>query len=173
MRVAITGTPGTGKTTTCRELSRQGHVVVDLAALAKERGLVEPPSHRGAAAIVDVERLKKVRLPRGKLVFISSHFSHLLRADKVIVLRCSPKVLRGRLESRGWRESKIIENLEAEAIDLITVESIERHREVYEVDTTSSKSSETARQIIEIVRGAVKGHEPGHVDWSKEILSWY
>ena len=149
------------------------HVIVDLVALARENGLVKKPSRRGETAVVDIERLRGVRLPRGRLVFTCSHFAHLLKADKVVVLRCSPNILRKRLESRGWLEGKIMENLEAEAIDLITMEAMRRHRLVYEVDTTSTVPKEAARQIIEIVRGAVKGHEPGHVDWSEEILSWF
>jgi len=171
--VAITGTPGTGKTSVSMELARLGHVVVDMVALARQKRLIVSPVTRGAPATIDVKKLKSVPLPKAKLVFTCSHFSHLLKADKVIVLRCSPSVLVRRLRSRGWGNEKVTENAEAEAIDLITVEAIGLHRKVYEVDTTHLKPKESARQILEIVKGAVKGHEPGHVDWSEEILSWF
>lgn len=173
MRVAVTGTPGTGKTSVCEELSRQGYRVVDLAALAEEQGLVEHPENGDGPGLVDVDRLKKVPLPEVELVFLCSHFSHLLDADVVIVLRCSPKALRSRLRKRGWDEAKIRNNIEAEAIDLITVEAVERCKRVYEVDTTSLEAKQAARQIIEIVDGAVEGHEAGRIDWSEEILTWY
>lgn len=173
MRVAITGTPGTGKSSVCRELSRLGFVVVDLARLAREKRLAKSQKKRGAPAIVDVERLRKVILPEGDPLFLVSHFSHLLDLDMTVVLRCSPAVLESRLRTRGWAKRKIRENLEAEAIDLITVEAMRRCDRVYEVDTTSTTAREASRQILEIVHGAVKGHEPGRIDWSEEILSWY
>ena len=173
MKVAITGTPGTGKSLVGRELARLGFDIVDLSDLAFRAGLARRPPRRGAPAVVDIEKLGKLRLPGRRLLFMISHFAHLLKADKVIVLRCSPKVLGKRLERRGWREEKIRENAEAEAIDLITVEAMERHRNVYEIDTTKIGPRKVALQIIEIVGGAVKGHEPGRIDWSQEILSWY
>jgi len=173
MRVALTGTPGTGKTSIGGELSRQGHRVVDLAALAEEKGFVRHPARGDGPGIVDVEALNKAGLPGEGLVFLSSHFSHLIDVDVVIVLRCSPKVLTSRLKGRGWGDRKIRDNVEAEAIDLITVEAMERCRRVYEVDTTSISAEEAARQIIEIVNGAVEGHEAGRIDWSEEILTWY
>jgi len=173
MRVAITGTPGTGKNAVCEALSRKGHKVVDLNDFASKAGLVEFPDEPDSPAIVDVERLDELPLPPGDPVFIHAHFAHLLGADIVIVLRCSPTVLRSRLLKRGWNEKKIRENLEAEAIDLITVEAIEKHKNVYEVDTSSITAEEAAREILEIVKGSVEGHEPGRIDWSEEILSWY
>ena len=173
MRVAVSGTPGTGKTTACSALARQNYHVVDLSELAARNGLVEPPKEPGSSGLVDISRISQLELPAGDLVFFHSHFAHLLHADMVVVLRCSPKVLRSRLRARGWGEEKIRENLEAEAIDLITVEALENCKKVFEVDTTSIDIEETARQIIEIVRGAVAGHEPGRIDWSEEILSWY
>jgi adenylate kinase len=171
--VAITGTPGTGKSSVCKELVRRGLTVVDAARLASEKGFSTRPKRRGDPAIVDIEKLRKVSMPKGDLVFISSHFSHLLKSDIAIVLRCSPNVLKTRLERRKWRKEKVMENVEAEAIDLITVEAIQRCKKVFEVDTTSIDAGEATRQILEIVKGSVKGHEPGHIDWSEEILSWY
>jgi adenylate kinase len=173
MIVAITGTPGTGKSSVSSELIRRGFTVVDAARLAHEKGLVARPKRKGAPAIVDIERLRQVPMPKVDLIFITSHFTHLLRSDIVIVLRCSPSVLKARLERRKWRKEKVRENVEAEAIDLITVEAMQRSKKVFEVNTTSVDAKEAARQILEIVKGSVKGHEPGLVDWSEEILSWY
>ena len=173
MLIAITGTPGTGKSSVCKELKRLGFAVIDAARLATEKGLTTRPRRTGAPAEVDLDGLRKVPLPKGDLVFISSHFSHLLKVDGAIVLRCSPGILKARLEKRKWRHEKVMENVEAEAIDLITVEAVQSCKKVFEVDTTSMDAEETARQIIEIVKGSVKGHEPGRIDWSEEILSWY
>ncbi|MDD1743925.1 MAG: adenylate kinase family protein [Methanomassiliicoccales archaeon] len=173
MIVAITGTPGTGKSTVCRELARRGFTVVDAARLASEKGLSVRSKRPGSPAVVDIDRLRRVRLPKADLVFVYSHFSHLLKSDITIVLRCSPAILKIRLQRRKWRKEKVMENVEAEAIDLITVEATQRRKKVFEVDTTSIDAGESARQILEIVKGSVKGHEPGHIDWSEEIMSWF
>ena len=44
---------------------------------------------------------------------------------------------------------------------------------VFEVDTTQATPDDTAEAILTIVQGKTKGHEPGSVDWSSEVLSWY
>jgi adenylate kinase len=90
-----------------------------------------------------------------------------------VVLRCKPSVLRKRLEDRDWSEAKIRENVEAEAIDVITQEAVDRLPLVYEVDTTDLAPFETADAVLEILQGKVEGRGPGSVDWSHEVLSWY
>jgi adenylate kinase len=82
-------------------------------------------------------------------------------------------VLRHRLEERGWSPEKVRENVEAEAIDVIVQEAVGRLPFVFEVDTTEATPNETAESILAILQGKTKGHEPGSVDWSSEVLSWY
>ena len=90
-----------------------------------------------------------------------------------LVLRCRPSVLRVRLEARGWPAEKVRENVEAEAIDVITQEAVGRLPFVYEVDTTDLTVERTADAVLAILQGKTEGHEPGSVDWSSEVLSWY
>jgi adenylate kinase len=90
-----------------------------------------------------------------------------------IVLRCRPSVLRARLETRGWSPAKVRENVESEAIDGILQEAVGRLPFVFEIDTTDATPSETAEVILAILQGETKGHEPGSVDWTSEVLSWY
>jgi len=44
---------------------------------------------------------------------------------------------------------------------------------VFEIDTTDATPEETAVSILAIVQGKTQGHEPGSVDWTSEVLSWY
>jgi len=171
--VAITGTPGTGKSSACEVLSRKGFQIIDLNELAEEKGLVRHLKKRDSPGIVDINRLKRIKLPGDDTVFIYSHFAHYINSDMVIVLRCDPRTLETRLKARGWKKTKIRENIEAEAIDLITVEAMENCDRVYEIDTTSYNADKTAHQILDIVKGKVTGHEPGKINWSEDILSWY
>ena len=173
MRVALTGTPGTGKSSVGAELERRGYYVVYLDRFAEERKLVSGYDPARDTREVDVEALdREVRVPV-KLGFLVSHYAHLLSVNMAIVLRCHPKALVGRLRSRGWAEPKIRENVEAEAIDAITQEAANRVPFVYEIDTTSAAPEAVAGSVLEILQGKTRGREPGHVDWTDEVLSWY
>ena len=173
MLVAITGTPGTGKSTTCSVLSSRGYVVIDLDDLARREGLVVGRDPVRGTDEVDVDALReRIRVP-AKVAFLKSHYSHLMDVNLALVLRCRPSVLRARLEARGWPVEKVRENVEAEAIDVITQEAVGRLPFVYEVETTDLTVERAADAVLAILQGKTEGHEPGSVDWSSEVLSWY
>ena len=171
--VAVTGTPGTGKSSTCDVLARRGYAVVDLDDVARTGGFIVGRDDARQSDEVDIDALKEnLRVP-AKVAFLRSHYSHLLDANLVVVLRCRPSILRERLEARGWPQAKVRENVEAEAIDVITQEAVARPAPVFEVDTTNLKPAQAADAILAILQGRTQGHEPGAVDWSEEVLSWY
>lgn len=173
MLVAVTGTPGTGKSSACEVLAKRGYVVLDLDEIARREGWIVGRDERRGTDEVDVDALREgLRIP-AKVAFLKSHYSHRMDVNLAVVLRCRPSVLRTRLEARGWPPEKVRENVEAEAIDLILQEAVARLRFVFEVDTTNSSASETAEAILAILQGRTKGHEPGSVDWASEVLSWY
>jgi broad-specificity NMP kinase len=66
----------------------------------------------------------------------------------------------------------VAENAEAEALDVILVESVETGREVYEIDTTGISPEETADAVFEILAGEKKKYAIGNIDWSEEALDW-
>lgn len=174
MLVAISGTPGVGKSSACRVLAERGHRVLDLNRHAKERGLVLGRDDAREAAIIDTDKLNEfVKSLQDDLVFLDGHLSHLLDIDISIVLRCNPNVLRQRLASLDWNERKIAENVEAEAIDVILVESLENHPETFEIDTTEREPENVAEVILSVVDGEASDMRAGSVDWSEVILSWY
>lgn len=171
--VAITGTPGTGKSSGCEELAHRGYTVIDLDTVARAEGLVVGRDNPRDSDEVDIRALRhRLRIP-AKLAFLKAHYSHLMDVNLAIILRCKPSILRERLANRGWRPEKIRENVEAEAIDVITQQAVARIPFVFEIDTTNRTASETASEILAIIQGKTSGHEPGSVDWSDEVLSWY
>lgn len=173
MLVAVTGTPGTGKSSACDVLAERGYTVVDLDEAARKGGFVVGRDEARGSDEVDVDALREnLRVP-AKIAFLKSHYSHRMDVNLAVVLRCRPSVLRTRLEARGWPEAKIRENVEAEAIDVVTQEAVERLPLVYEVDTTELTPTRTADAILAILQGKAEGHGPGSVDWSAEVLSWY
>ena len=173
MLIAVTGTPGTGKTSACEVLARRGYTVIDLDEVARRDGFVTGRDAVRQTDEVDVEALRDgLRVP-AKIAFLRSHFAHRMRVNLAIVLRCRPSMLRQRLEARGWGPEKVRENVEAEAIDVILQEAVANLPFVYEVDTTDLTPEATADAILAVLQGKTKGHEPGSVDWTSEVLSWY
>jgi len=171
--IAVTGTPGTGKTSACEVLARRGYTVIDLDEVARRDGFVTGRDAVRQTDEVDIEALRDGLNVPAKIAFLRSHFAHRMNVNVAIVLRCRPSVLRQRLEARGWGPEKVRENVEAEAIDVILQEAVTNQPFVYEVDTTDTTPTDTADVILTILRGKTKGHEPGSVDWTSEVLSWY
>lgn len=170
--IALTGTPGTGKSAVGEVLEARGYTVLDLDALARERGAIVGRSEVDGAEEVDLERLSEGIHLGAKVAFLRGHFAHLLDANVAIVLRCRPAVLRRRLEDRGWPPGKVRENVEAEALDVVTQEAVARLAWVWEVDTSDVRPEEAAAQVLAILQGKTDGHEPGRIDWSREVLAW-
>jgi adenylate kinase len=165
--VALTGTPGTGKSSVGDALARRGYHIVDLDVTAKELGLAE--TDEDGDVVVDVDALaSKLHVPT-KVAVLRGHYAHRMPANVIVVLRCHPRELWGRLEARGWPAEKIRENVEAEAIDVILQEAVERGPPVYEVDTTAKTADGSANEVLDILRGKVAGHEPGRLDWTEEV----
>lgn len=161
MYIALTGTPGTGKTTVARLLP---YKVIDINALVKDGLNFGLDPCRGCLE-ADMEGLGR-RLKEQdseELCILEGHFSHHF-ADWSIVLRLNPAVLRLRLEARGYSHEKTLENLEAEALDVILVEAVEKCHRVDEIDTTGKMPSEVANLVMKIIEGEID-LPPGQVDW--------
>ena len=174
MMVALTGTPGTGKTTIARILERKYHVVYlkDYEEARREY------DRRRDTYTVDMEylaeKVRELRKYAGKII-IEGHYSHEFSVDIVIVLRCHPDELMKRLEKRNYKKEKIMENVEAEAMSLITSEAINRHGrdKVYEIDTTKETPETVAEEVEEIVEGKNLEKYVPRINYSEVILGWY
>src|SRR5216110_873121 len=171
MIVAITGTPGTGKSSACAVLSVRGYAVMDLDVIARREGFIAGRDEARGSDEVDTEAMRRSLHVSAKVAFLTSHYSHRMDANIAIVLRCRPSVLRSRLEERGWPEAKVRENVEAEAINVILQEATSRLPFVFEIDTSNTTAAQTAERVLAILQGKREGHEPGSVDWSDEVLS--
>jgi adenylate kinase len=179
--IALTGTPGTGKTSLAGHLATQGWRELDLTELARRGGAVVGRDEERDTDEVDVDLLRKAvedelsRASEDERVLLVGHMAHLMPCDAVVVLRCSPSVLEGRLVDRGYRPEKVRENMEAEAVGVLLVEAMELEDPVpvYEIDTTAEPLEGTASRLVAVLSGVTEGMEAGWVDWSEEVMGWY
>jgi adenylate kinase len=186
MIIALSGTPGTGKTTVCSIIKehsqyRKRFLIVDLNKLVFGEKLYTGIDEQRDAYEADMdkleERVKQVisQLPQGMDVIMEGHLSHFLPADIIIVLRAEPVVLRKRLERRKvYSFNKIKENADAEALDVILVESCERSDKVFEINTTDINPLAVVKSFIYIIESLKQGeipksYEPGKINWIEQV----
>lgn len=156
MRVAVTGTPGTGKTTATEALETDLSVV-HLNDEITERGLTTGHDDERDSAIADLDAVADWLADRDDVVF-ESHLAHQFDADRVVVLRCHPEELETRLADRDERPESIRENAESEALDVVLSEAVNRHGAdaIFEVDTTDRSPRAVAAAIESVIEGTRK-----------------
>lgn len=166
MMIGITGTPGCGKTSVAEELRRRGFSVLDLKTTVKDY-VIEHDDELGSDIIDDEKWAEEFPYTEG---FVEGAFAHYLPCDKIIVLRCRPDVLKKRLEPRGYSVSKVRENLEAEALDVILIETADAFasEQIYEIDTTNIKLDKIADLIISFADDEIESSF-GEIDWSEFV----
>lgn len=163
MMCGITGTPGTGKSMIGDELARRGYTVVHLTATVGPY-VIEEDEERDAQ-VIDVDRWADEFVPVNG--FVEGHIAHLLPCDRIVVLRCRPDELKTRLAQRKYRETKIRENAEAEALDVCLIETADDFEasQIFELDTTGHDAAYCADRIEGFYRGEIPA-DFGHLDWS-------
>lgn len=170
--VFITGTPCTGKTTIASKLNGR---LIKINDLARSHGFIIGVDEEKGYDIIDIEKLSLHVLwmiqNTDELLIFEGHVTHLLDgADRVIVLRVHPEVLEERLKKRNYSESKIRENLEAEALGVCTFESAEKYPDkTYEIDVTDLTVDEAVALVEDVIANG--GDYPaGSVDYMEWII---
>jgi adenylate kinase len=163
-KIAVTGTPGTGKTTVaCRLADELDAEYFDVTGAVREGATAGYDDERDVP-IADLDALREAA-PEDAV--LDGHISHRLEPDGVVVLRCRPDVLRSRLEERGWSDEKIRENVESEVLDIVLAEAVEGDASVFEFDTTEATPDETVENVIHALEE--NDERVGVVDWSDHI----
>jgi len=157
MIIAVSGTPGTGKTTIAKQLAEElGYAYVDVNKVIDEQELAEGYDEQRDCKIVDTEKLNAVlirMIKQEKDLVIDSHLSHFLPkkyVDRCIITICELPELKKRLEKRGYKASKVRENLDAEIFDSIAEEAKELGHEVFIIDTTDGCNVKELVQLLEL-----------------------
>ena len=175
--IAISGTPGTGKSAVAEVLAKKlGASLIRLNDLVEKTGIYEVDADgTKAVRVEDLRRAfrREIAGISGPVV-VEGHMSHLLpkgALTHVVVLRTHPRVIMRRLKARGYNEKKITENAEAEALDIILWEAVKEHgiERVFEIDTTGRKPEECADLLVKAIRGRLR-LRPGRIRWLEEFL---
>jgi len=153
VRVAVTGTPGTGKTSAVEALDTDLGVI-HLNDLIREAELWTERDAERDSLVADLDAICD-RLADRERLLVESHLAHNLDVDRVVVLRCHPEELERRLTERGEAEPKARENAESEALDVILSEAVAEHgaENVYEIETTDRTPAEVAEEIAAVLAG--------------------
>ncbi len=144
--VALTGTPGTGKSSVAAHLPDVRSI--EVGALAADWGMARgPAAHR----MVDLPAMiARARRPDafGDVELVVGHLAHLLPLRRAVVLRCRPDVLADRLR-RAHRGTAVDRkaNEVAEAVDTVALEAYGPGRRVAQIDTTGRTIPAVAREV--------------------------
>jgi adenylate kinase len=159
MRVAVTGTPGTGKTTAVDRLRDTAAFdntldIVHLNDVIRRKDLTTGYDDERESAIADFDAVGDWLAGRENILF-ESHLAHHFEADRVVVCRCHPDEIEQRLDRRGESATSVAENAESEALDVVLGEAVDEHglESVYEIETTDRAPDAVAEEIAAVVGG--------------------
>ncbi len=154
MITIITGTPCTGKTLLAKAIAKEtNHKYIDVNEIIDNNNLKESYDKERDTYVVDEKKLSKVLIDlikENKDLIIDSHMSHEIPpkyVDKCIVTKCNLKILKERLEKRGYKENKVKENLEAEILDICFNEASELGHKPITIDTSKKSPEDLAKTI--------------------------
>ncbi len=175
--MAVSGTPGTGKSVFARALAKKLDAqLVDLNALIKKTKIYKKDVDDTLVADPMKVRAEFARLIEGLRgpVVVDGLLAHLLQPkyiSHVVVLRTKPSVLEKRLRKRGYSLKKIKDNVESEALSIILWEAVKIHgvKKIYEIDTTKLKAETTVKLFSNALAGKIS-LRPGKIDWLEEVF---
>ncbi|KAI9013195.1 AAA domain-containing protein [Gaertneriomyces semiglobifer] len=169
--ILITGTPGTGKTTTaslltvaCPSLTH-----VEVGALVKKQELHTGFDSEFNSYIINedavIDELEMAMSSTEGGMVVDHHGSDFFPErwfDLVVVLRTRNEILWQRLEKRGYDVKKIQENIECEIMQVVLEEARESYRPeiVWELESEGvEQMEENVQKIVDWVEDFVSRHE--------------
>ncbi len=168
MRIIITGSVGTGKTTVASMLAERMELeLIPIKNVVEREGLCEGPECE-----VDIARLASAMefLDDKDDYVVEGHLACETRlpADFIFILRADPEVLEHRLAEREYSKEKLTQNLIAEMLDYCTQRAEKAYeKKPLELDT----SGRTPEECVSVIEDAVKHNKKklDSVDYSEAL----
>lgn len=178
--ILVTGTPGVGKTVTCRFVKEKLKIpYIDLNHLVLNKNLTLGYDEIRNCFIADFniiskEVQKEIEQLKSEVVILDGHYAIQVVNTEMIkiafVLRCDPNVLENRLRKRGYSDRKIAENIMAEILGVCLNDVLNYFdpKKVFQIDVTKINPFEVATKIIDkLENGKMMSEE---IDWMKKII---
>lgn len=184
--VIISGTPGTGKTTVSKEMTKVINAqVISLNDISIKKKFYTKYNSKRDTYVIDEENLIRYVLKiikdydpeKTDFLLIESHFSDIIPnniIDYVIILRCNPDELLKRLKKKSYNEEKIAENVQSEILGNSVNYFINKNikKPLLEIDTTNLN----IENIVNIIKGIItekidfKKYYIGKIDWLEDLF---
>jgi adenylate kinase len=174
--ILITGTPCVGKTTVAKQLTTKlDALYINLTDLASKHNLTIGEDKQRKTTIIDEEKMRRkiretIDTTEKSTIIIDGHYAAAVvpkrYVTRIFVLRRNPIELRKSMETYGFSEPKLWENIAAEILDVCLVEALREHNKekVCELDITGKTTEKTSREIIAIMDNREKC-PANRVDW--------
>jgi adenylate kinase len=173
--IALSGTPGTGKSAVGSLLAKQLDLeFIEIGQIIKDFELHQGMDPQRDTLIADINRLqeylKQLLQSQHNELIISGHFADIIPDNflkALIILRCHPLTLIDRLLNRGWTSEKILENIQAEILGECTSQALANHsyQKIFEINTTTLSTQKVAKLITDILNKRGNQHVVGKISW--------
>lgn len=175
MQIIITGTPGTGKTTIVKELSKKIDIeFIDVKKLIEKiKAYRKDKDGEKEVLLPKFRNALKKELSKRKNWIIESHLlcEIKLNADFVFVFRCSRNELEKRLKKRKYKKQKIKDNLMVELLDYCYMKAKKNNSgKLFELNTTKRSMKKCVHELELLIKGKKKKLDS--VDHSKELINF-
>ena len=176
--IVITGTPGTGKSTLARIISKKVQAeLFEINTTIVENELYDEWDENRNIPIIDDDKINNFflnfikKIPNNTKLIAEGHYFEFISDEiinKIIILRTNPPKLKERLKSRNFSESKINENIQAEILGNIMGVIIHEYQNIplLQVDTSNDNIEQSSRVIIDFINEKVSATKPSEfIDW--------
>ncbi len=153
--IAITGTPGVGKTTIVELFKQDNFDTFSILELAKQHDCLGEFDEVMQSREIEIHKLSELLDFSDAInTAIDGHLSHFINVQAIVILRCKPSILQDRLSQRGYDQAKITANVEWEMLAGTWSEVIEFElsQPILEIDMTEITPNEAYTAIIDWIK---------------------